>query len=169
MSVEPPATEASHEFWASLPRKRVGAGLVAVDDAGRVLLVEPTYKPDWEVPGGIVETGEAPRAAARREALEELGIDVAVGRLLVIDWRSPGLRPDDGLMLLYACGPVDVGHIVLRQDELRTWCWCGPREISQRTTVFMARRLAAALDAAATGAILELEDGVVVSRSGLVS
>lgn len=168
MSVDPAPAEVVPDFWASLPRKRVGAGLVVVDAENRVLLVEPTYKPGWEVPGGMVELGEAPRAAARREAMEELGIDVEVGRLLVIDWRPPGRRPDDGLMLLYECGPLDVADIVLQQEELRSWRWCGPREISERTSPSLARRLAAAINAAATGGVLELEDGVVVSTSGLV-
>ncbi|HEY9339368.1 MAG TPA: NUDIX hydrolase, partial [Kribbella sp.] len=36
----------------------------AVD--GRVLLVEPSYKPNWEIPGGAVEADESPWAAAAR-------------------------------------------------------------------------------------------------------
>lgn len=42
--------------------------------AGRVLLVQPTYKPTWEVPGGSVEAGESPAAAAAREVAVELGV-----------------------------------------------------------------------------------------------
>jgi 8-oxo-dGTP diphosphatase len=166
MSVDPTPSEVSPEFWASLPRKRVGAGLVVVDEASSVLLVEPTYKPGWEVPGGMVEAGESPRSAAAREALEELGVEVQVGRLLVMDWRPPGRRPDDGLMLLYRCDSFDVTTIVLQDEELRSWRWCDPAEVRARTTPFMARRLAAAIAAIADGTVLELEDGHVVSRSG---
>lgn len=67
------------------PRKRIGAGLVAVDDRQRILLVEPTYKEHWEIPGGLVEAGESPRNALGREVIEEFGFDVGIGRLLVID------------------------------------------------------------------------------------
>ncbi|MGW6244366.1 NUDIX domain-containing protein [Streptomyces roseolus] len=38
-----------------LPRKRVAAGVLFFDDAGRVLLVDPVYKEPWEIPGGAVE------------------------------------------------------------------------------------------------------------------
>jgi 8-oxo-dGTP pyrophosphatase MutT (NUDIX family) len=38
-----------------------------------VLLVEPSYNWNWEIPGGVVEEGEAPWAAAGREVLEEIG------------------------------------------------------------------------------------------------
>jgi 8-oxo-dGTP pyrophosphatase MutT (NUDIX family) len=147
------------EVWAALPRKRVAAGVVVLDDAGRVLLVEPTYKPGWETPGGMVEANESPRAAAGRECREEIGVDVEVGRLLVVDWVSAGRRPDDGLMLLYAGGPVDTDRIVLQEDELRSWRWCDPAEVEERTTPFFARRVRAAVTALAEGTTVELEDG----------
>ncbi|GIF05447.1 NUDIX domain-containing protein [Actinoplanes siamensis] len=74
------------DFTATLPRKRVGAGVLLSDDGGRVLLVEPAYKDDWEIPGGAVEADESPCAAVVREVQEELGLPVLPGRLLVTDW-----------------------------------------------------------------------------------
>lgn len=41
----------------------VASGVLLFDERERVLLVDPTYKPGWEFPGGIVEPGEAPAAA----------------------------------------------------------------------------------------------------------
>ena len=52
---------------ADLPRKRVGAGVLFFDAEGRVLLVEPTHKDDWEIPGGWVEADESPYESAIRE------------------------------------------------------------------------------------------------------
>jgi 8-oxo-dGTP diphosphatase len=37
----------SDDFTATLPRKRMGAGVLLSDPNGRVLLVEPTYKDHW--------------------------------------------------------------------------------------------------------------------------
>ncbi len=148
----------SHLFRA-LPRKRMGVGLVAVDDQKRILMVEPTYKLHWEVPGGLVESGESPRDAACRE---ELGFDVAVGRLLVIDWVPPGLLPDDGLMLLYEAGPIDTSQIELPPHELRSWEWGDRETVMARVPDFMFRRLDAALEALTTGSVLELQNGEVV-------
>ena len=50
---------------ATQPRKRVSADLLIRDDTGRILLVEPKYKPDWDVPGGMAEANEPPHATAR--------------------------------------------------------------------------------------------------------
>ena len=46
------------------------------DDAGRVLLVRHTYTGQWGLIGGAVEADEAPDVAARRETLEEAGVEV---------------------------------------------------------------------------------------------
>jgi 8-oxo-dGTP diphosphatase len=56
--------------------------MLLTDGSDRLLIVEPTYKPRWELPGGAVEYGESPRAAAMREVLEELGIHREAGALL---------------------------------------------------------------------------------------
>ena len=41
----------------------LSAGALLFDDTGRFMIVDPTYKVGWEIPGGIVEAGESPRQA----------------------------------------------------------------------------------------------------------
>ncbi|WP_181787672.1 NUDIX domain-containing protein, partial [Streptomyces phytophilus] len=52
----------------------LAAGVLLFDEDDRVLLVDPTYKPGWEFPGGVVEAGEAPARGGIREVAEELGL-----------------------------------------------------------------------------------------------
>ncbi|MEP6953841.1 MAG: NUDIX domain-containing protein [Solirubrobacteraceae bacterium] len=49
-----------------------------VRDGADIVFVRHTYgdRDAWELPGGGVKRGEDPRAAAAREAREELGVDV---------------------------------------------------------------------------------------------
>ena len=63
----------------------MAAGVLFRSADGRVLLVEPSYKPNWEIPGGAVEADESPWDGAARELAEELGLRLPVGRLLVVD------------------------------------------------------------------------------------
>jgi len=155
------------DFTATLPRKRMGAGVLLSDTQGRVLLVEPTYKAHWEVPGGVVEADESPRAAAVREIDEELGLSVRPGRPLVTDWVPP--RPDrtEGLMLLFDGGilaPEQTARIRLPAVELRGWAWCAEPEARERLSELLARRVAAAVRARADNTAVYLEDGFLVSR-----
>jgi ADP-ribose pyrophosphatase YjhB (NUDIX family) len=78
---------------ATQARKRVSADAIVRDERGQVLVVRPTYKPGWDMPGGMAEANERPDIAARRELREELGLDLIVGRLarpLAIPHPRPG-------------------------------------------------------------------------------
>ena len=147
------------ENYHELPKKLVAGGVVIIDKDLRVLLVEPTYKDSWEIPGGTVEIDESPREAARRECREELGFDIEIGRLLVVDWVSQGQMPGDGLMFIYATGPVDSSRISLPSDELRSWEWCDDDAVIARLPNYKARRIFEAIDALVTGTFKELENG----------
>lgn len=64
------------------PKVAVG---VAVFDDDKLLLIRRTMEPGrgkWSLPGGYLDLGEQPRAAAAREALEEAGIVVTVGAVV---------------------------------------------------------------------------------------
>ncbi|HVW81812.1 MAG TPA: NUDIX domain-containing protein [Mycobacteriales bacterium] len=63
------------------------AGAVVRDGAGRLLLIQRGQPPaagTWTLPGGRVEPGESPAAAAAREVAEETGLTVEVGALLAV-------------------------------------------------------------------------------------
>lgn len=62
--------------------------MLSRDDAGRVLLVRATHRSGWDLPGGFVEKGESPRATATRNVRDDLGADLEVADLLVVDWSS---------------------------------------------------------------------------------
>src|SRR4051812_31334156 len=99
----------------------MAAGALFRDASGRVLLVEPTYKPTWEVPGGAVEREESPTAACHREVLEEIGLDRPIGRVLAVDWVPSRPERPEGLVLVYDGGVLpetDIAAIRLQADEL---------------------------------------------------
>jgi len=80
-----------------------------------VLLVVPSYKSFLEIPGGYVEPGETPAAAAVREVQEELGITPPIGGLLVADWWHDSTDGRGGPMLLVV---FDGGRLSQRERDL---------------------------------------------------
>jgi 8-oxo-dGTP pyrophosphatase MutT (NUDIX family) len=145
---------------ASLPGKRMGAGALICDPAGRVLVVEPTYKESWEVPGGIVEADESPRQACAREIREELGLELAPGRLLVWEWQGPEPDRTESVMFIFDGGVLpDLDAVTLPVDELASARFVPPADLADLVAQRLLRRIHAALRALAAGALLELEHG----------
>lgn len=151
-------------YIAGLPRVLAGAAALIRDDSGRVLLVEPNYREGWGLPGGTVESddGETPRQGARRETLEEIGLDIGLGRLLVVDWVHGTARPPlvaylyDGGVLTEA----DFRSVRLQEEELLSWRLVPREEITEYVSVTLGRRILAALDVLAEGrGTAELENG----------
>ena len=135
-------------------RSLAGAGALFRDPGGRVLLVNPVYKPPWELPGGVVEEGESPRQCCEREVGEELGHTVAIGRLLVVDWLPVLGRNRDRLLFVFDGGVVDdvfTEAIRLPPGELSEWRWVAPADLGGHLGPGMVRRVQAALDHAAAG------------------
>lgn len=162
LAVSDDADERTRAWYRALPAKRIGAGVVFADADGRVLLVRPTYKDHWEIPGGMVEAGESPHEAAAREVAEELGIDRPAGRLLCVDWVPPRDPKTDGLMFLFDGGRLaleDAAAIVLRSEELSEHQFVAADALDDFLPAHMARRVVAALAARDAGVTPYLADG----------
>ncbi len=148
-------------FQRSLAAKRMGAGAVIRDDAGRVLVVKPTYKEPWELPGGAVEEGESPAAACRRELREELALDVEVGELVCVDYNSPAPDYIESLMFLFEVRCLTAGDLAairIETSEISEWRFCDPAEAGDLLGARVGRRLAAVLDDGRLRTGLYLED-----------
>lgn len=144
----------------------LAAGVLLFDEQDRVLLVDPTYKPGWEFPGGVVEPGEAPARAGIREVAEETGIHLAdEPRLLVVDWEPPAPPGYGGLRLLFDGGRLDsagAAGVLLPGPELRAWRFVTEQEAADLLPPVRYARLRWALRARERGAAVYLEAGTPV-------
>lgn len=131
---------------SALPKKRLIGHALFRDPAGRVLLLETSYKTDWELPGGIIEPGESPRAGAEREILEELGIEVKLDQPLLVDWMPPYLGWSDALELIFDGGIISPEQIKIDGKEILAAHFVERADLSQHVTELSARRIAALLD-----------------------
>jgi 8-oxo-dGTP diphosphatase len=135
---------------ATQARKRVSADAIIRDERGQVLVVRPTYKPGWDMPGGMAEANERPDIAVRRELREELGLDLIVGRLLCVDWVSPHGPWDDQLAFVFDGGVLtdsQVRALHPTDEELIGFAFCDPPELADRLSSRLAPRIVAAHDA----------------------
>ena len=105
-----------------LPGIPVSAGALIYDRVGRLLILKPTYKSGWTIPGGVMEAdGESPWEACQREVREETGLEVSRGRLVVMDFRRPKEARPGGIRFLFDCGPVSdaaMADLKLQPEEI---------------------------------------------------
>ncbi|PRX92270.1 NUDIX domain-containing protein [Allonocardiopsis opalescens] len=148
---------ADRAFFDSLPRRRGAASALLLDGAGRLLVVRPSYRPGWGLPGGVIEAGESPLGAVRRECAEELGFVPALDGLLCVDFLppDPAIAPDGREALVFTfTGRLEAGAfeaIRLPPDELVAAEMVDPAAADRYLPAPAARRVAACLAALADG------------------
>ena len=150
-----------------LPAIPVSAGALIFDRAGRLLILKPTYKSGWTIPGGVMEAdGETPWQACRREVREETGIEVCAGRLACMDFRRPRPGNPGGIRFLFDCGALgdeDLATITVQAEEISEYRFTTLPEALPLLRKPIRRRVRAAT---AGRRLVYLEDGRPVPGVG---
>jgi 8-oxo-dGTP diphosphatase len=146
-----PAEQAA--WYAQLPTMFGAAAALFTNAAGRVLLVKPNYRDHWSLPGGILEHGEPPHEGCRREVKEELGFDIAPGRLLVVGWAGPDeVRPRAVVHFVFDGGVLaDDAPIRLQQEELDGYRFVETAALDDYLPPLISTRVTAAVRGRDTG------------------
>ncbi|MGH8346584.1 MAG: NUDIX domain-containing protein, partial [Pseudomonas sp.] len=145
---------------AKQARKRVSAKVIMRDQTGRILLVNPTYKEYWDLPGGMVEANEPPRAAAEREIVEELGFQAKIGHLLEIDWIGPHGPWDDQLIFTFDGGTLanaTIKELKVADNEISEFGFFSASNASRLLRKDVAQRLMRTVKSLETGRVCYLE------------
>ena len=144
-----------------IPRIPASAGALVWDRKGRLLILKPTYKGGWTIPGGIVEAdGETPWEACRRETREECGLEVRHGRLVCVDFLRPRPGRPGGMRFLFSCGTFRdsaLSGIVLQEAEISAYRLARVDQALRWLSGPVRRRVTAAVNN--SGKLRYLEDG----------
>lgn len=133
---------------ATRPPSALGAAVVIRDGRDRVLLVHHTYgRLNWEIPGGGCDPGESAADTARREAHEELGVDVTLGPLVRVYWeRKLGRGVHHFVFTAELLGPLPA--VPPDPKEISEWEWFPRSALPRPISDFTVQRIDDAFDGA---------------------
>jgi len=137
----------------------MAAGAIFTDQNGKVLIVKPTYKEGWEIPGGLIEENESPAQACAREIKEELGFDFVAGKLLCVDYLSNTDERGDRIMFIFDGGQIGERIVTLPPDELSEYRFVDMSEVPALFHERLARRIPKAVEALTSDRCIYLENG----------
>ncbi len=147
-----------------IPRIPAAAGALIFDAAGRLLVLKPTYKAAWTIPGGQIEVdGETPWEACRREAREESGVEIDTAWLACVDFLRPREGRPGGMRFLFDCGVLDaekLRRVEVQAEEIAEYRFVPVAEALELLSGPLRRRVRAAIGARKCQ---YLEDGRPVS------
>jgi 8-oxo-dGTP pyrophosphatase MutT (NUDIX family) len=127
---------------------KVGVGVIEIDRWGRVLLqlgdadLPPERYPDmWSIPGGLLEPGEAPDAAALREFEEETGHLLESLKLYRVYRRAPDLPASltDVFHIYYI--DADIEESTIQVNEGQAFRYFAPADLAALSIPEHTRRI----------------------------
>lgn len=106
------------KLYASFPTKRIAAGALFFDNKNRLLIIKPSYKKYWSIPGGVVEKEESPYLACQRECKEEVNVWPHKLKLLIIDYKTTFDIKPESLQMIFDGGKLNNAQLKnLRVDN----------------------------------------------------
>jgi ADP-ribose pyrophosphatase YjhB (NUDIX family) len=123
--------------FVHFPGPKLVAGCLVVD-SGRVLLLRRGIEPQigkWTFPGGYVDLGESPEAAALRETREEVGLQVQLGRLFGV--YSDPAQPLAAVVVYMARPGIERATVTDEATEIR---YFAPQDVPWHEIAFPTTR-----------------------------
>jgi 8-oxo-dGTP diphosphatase len=125
-----------------------GAAIAFIkNERGELLIVKPNYlgTDEWSLPGGVIEEGESPIEACKRECLEELNTHVNGGRLLCLEHCKLSHSEGETNKFIFDCGVLlpEQQNFTLQVEELDAAAFKPLSEAMKLVSSKMRRRLEA--------------------------
>ena len=143
----------------------MGAGALIFNTKGELLVVKPSYKDYWSIPGGTIDENESPRNACIREVKEEVGLDIEEAQFLCVDYIPKTEEKNENLQFTFYGGTLSAEKekgIRLNKSEISEYRFVN---IHEAETLFggparnLGKRFPLCLQALQNNAVLYLENG----------
>ncbi len=148
------------EYYASLAKVPTSGGVIIRNSKGEVLITKNPYKDSWGIPGGMTELNESPSQSAKRETLEEVGLELNNFRLFSIDFAIG--NPWSRILFIFDCGVINdetITKIRIDEDEVSEFKFVSYDEAVETLSSKLSKRLKNSKEALYNNSVVYLENG----------
>ncbi len=149
------------EYAKILPKKQVGTAVLFFNSKGELLVLHPTYREGWLVPGGATDINESPLSCAIRETREEIGLTTANLQLVGIYYAPQKGFFTDSLKFIYSGGILndnEIAQIKLQVDEVDKYKFVSSQEAVTLLSHSLKKSLLPCLEAIENKSVVYLEN-----------
>lgn len=149
------------EYYKSLPRKIMAAGILLLNEKGQILIVKPSYKDHWSLAGGVVNENESPKSACLREVKEEIGLNLKNLKFLCVDYVSDPAAKKESLQFIFFGGKLskdEIHKIKLDKKEITEYKFIDITKALPLLSEQLQLRLPKCWDALKTNTAIYLEN-----------
>lgn len=104
-------------YYQRLPKKQIGAGVLLFNKNNELLIVKPSYRNYWSIPGGVVEKNETPKNGCIREIQEEIGLSISKLQFLSVNYIFDNEKKGESLLFIFYGGTLSNKQIASIQID----------------------------------------------------
>jgi ADP-ribose pyrophosphatase YjhB (NUDIX family) len=119
------------KYQKTIPKKRMSAGVLFFNKEGMILILKPSYKDNWTLPGGVCNKNESPRQTGEREVKEEINIEVKLKRLVAVNYNRAKGDVDENMLWWFYGGILDerqIKQVKVDGEEILEYRFVKPEE-----------------------------------------
>lgn len=150
------------EYYKKLPTKRMAAGVLIFNKKKEVLILKPSYKDHWTIPGGVIEKNESPMQGCARETNEEIGIKIKKLKLVCLDYTSSKNHKGDSIQFIFTCPTISermIHEIKIDGKEVIDLEFTNIKSALKKLSEHLAIRIKEAINALNKNKVVYLENG----------
>lgn len=150
------------DFYKNLPRKAMSAAALFFNQKGELLILKPTYKDHWGLPGGIGELYETPWRACIREIKEEIGLDILEKKnLLSVSYSFSKEKEREYIQFIFYGGVLDdkqIKDIKVDGSEISKYQFVKIKEVEKFLSEGTAKRAVKSVQALKDNKIVYIDE-----------
>jgi len=133
----------------TLAKRHTASGAFIFNDQNQLLILKPSYKDGWNLPGGVTDEFESPYQTVIRECKEETNLNIEIKDLVLVDYIQEIIKDKkyDHVEFYFTVIVENISDIQIDNEEIIDYKFIDIKEAKDFLSPKYNQRLQAVLQA----------------------